>query len=319
MSGPNDSGAGGTANQDFVLPIFRTGPQPPSERFRLKLFPEPLRLDWIPKTVLPGPPGEPAFLKLDRPLDALASYRDYLAGGGLQADLARARFDLLDKAFLQAPVDPPRLLPTFAEMKAWEDDAFYKAHGRSPPLFGAPAPIQLLSPPLSGPKPPSSFYALPDPGAMRGEPPAPRAGAAGDVLKAVLKLPAVKRKYDDLQTLGMDQVNLLSREWDKAPWKDRITAIVLFAPLPAELVRGILGNDEARRFAFNAVRGKEIPIPFVPALKLRIDGLGRANPFFFGPKAGDPEEFKVFLLLDVLEAFPSFAKKINPPPPAALF
>ena len=310
MSGPNDSGEGSTPTGDFTLPIFKTGPQPPSERFRLKMFFDTPRLEWRPMTVTPAAPQEPEFLKLDDPLAALANYRRYLQGGGLQSDLSAARFDLLDKAFMQAPTDPPKL-PTFAEMRAWQDEAFYKRLGRPPPLFGAPVPAMLVSPPLIGPPPPSPFYKIPDPATLRGEPPAPKKGTAGDVAKAFLALPEIKRNYDRLTDYGMAQVDLLGREWDKSPWlTGRIPALIVLAPLPVEVVAGILKSDEARNFAFKSLRGVDVPVPFVRGLSFHVDDYGKADSYLTGAKPGDPQhpQFIQFgLKLDVLKAFPGFA------------
>ncbi len=305
------SGPGETASGDFTLPIFKAdAPQPPSERFRLKLFWDTPRLEWTPDPGKPAPPREPEFLKLDDPRAVLGVYKSYLQSGGLRFDLSRARFDLLDKAYLQAPTDPPMLIPSFAQLKAMEDEAFFKRTGRTPPLLGAPLPSPMLTPPLSAAPPPSPFFKLPDPATMRGGPPAPKPGAFGDVVKAFLAVPEVNKNYELLKIFGLQQVNLLEREWDKAPWRDRITAIVLFAPLPAEVVRGVLGNDEARHFAFNALKGQNVPIPFLSSVSFHLDGLGKANPYFFGAKPTDAQELRFGLTLDVLKAFPNFAKKL---------
>ena len=320
MSGPNESGPnesgldeGGpraTTSGDFTLPLFKPdAPQSPSERFRLKLFWDTPRLQWTPDPGRPAPPREPEFLKLDDPRAALGSYKSYLQGGGLRFDLSRARFDLLDKAYLDAPTDPPTLIPSFAQLKAMEDEAFFKRLGRPAPLLGAPLPAPTLTPPLSAAPGPSPFFKLPDPAAMRGDPPAPKPGALGDVAKAFLAVPAINRNFELLKNFGLQQVNLLEREWDKAPWRDRITAIVIFAPLPAEIVRDVLGNDEARHFAFDALKGQKVPIPFLSALSFHIDGFGKANSYFLGSKPGDAQELKFGLTLDVLKAFPNFAKK----------
>ena len=139
--------------------------------------------------------------------------------------MRRPDFEVIDKAFLVAPTAPPTLLPSFAQMKAWDDEAFYRRLGRPAPLFGAPAPPPpLLTPPLIAPPPPSPFYKLPDPASMRADPAAPKAGSTGDILKAMLGLPIVQQNLNKLSDEGLRQVRILKVDWDKAPWIDRITA-----------------------------------------------------------------------------------------------
>lgn len=308
MSGPNDSGA--TPTGDFLALPSLLGPQGPSVRFRLKLHFDTPRLEWRPMKVEPEPPHDQGFLTLDDPFAALDNYQRYLRTGGYQFDLAAARFDLIDKAFLEAPVDPPSLLPSFAQIKAWQDEAFFKRIGLVPPSFGPSAqPLLGTMTPLAPPSTPAPFFKLPDPVAMRGDPPALRPGAAGDVMKAFMALPEVKRNFDKLETYGGYQIDLLKRDWDKAPWRDRITALALFAPLPAAAIGGILGSDEARHFAFKNLKGVDIPLPFLPGVSARIDDYGKGDAYLLGAKPGDPQPFKFGLMLDVRKAFPEFAKK----------
>ena len=132
MSGPNDSGSGDTPTGDFKLQLDVTEPQPPSSRFRLKLHFETPRLEWRPAQTTSGlSTDKPEFLKLDDPLAAVLRAERYFACGAMLFDMKRPDFDVLDMAFLAAPTDPPALLPSFAQMKALEDEAFYKRLGRT--------------------------------------------------------------------------------------------------------------------------------------------------------------------------------------------
>jgi hypothetical protein len=306
MSGPDDSDAG---TQTGGLSLKAPDPQPPSERYRLGLNWTTPHLEW--RLAMTAPKlfeDQPAFLKLDDPLGAVNRMERYVYAGGLLFDMKSPRFDLVDMAFLNAPTDPPKLLPTFAEMKAAQDEAFYKSLGRTPPLIGAPRLTPSTMLPLLPPPPPSQFFKLPDPAAMRGEPSAPKPGSVGDVLKALHGLPFVQEGLNKLNDASKVQLNLLKREWSNAPWRDRITVISFAAPLAATVVGTVLGVDEARHFAFKSLKGVDLPVPFVPGLTLRIDDFGKADPFLLGTKAGDPQPFQIGFKLDVLKAIPQIRK-----------
>src|SRR5579863_6935067 len=263
MSGPNDSGSGDTPTGDFKLPLGDLGQRALSPRFRLHLYWETPRLEWRPtQAAAPPPRDQPEFLQLDDPLGVVLAMERYILAGSLLFDMKRPRFDLVDKAFLDAPSAPPKL-PSFAEMKAWEDDAFYRRLGRSAPLFGAPAtPTPLLTPPIAAPPPPSPFFKMPTPPPLGVDPATPKAGSFGDVLKALHSLPIVQNNLNKLSDEGLRQLRLMRAEWDKSPWLDRITAITLSAPLAAGVVGGLLENDDARHRAFNILKGMDVPAPF---------------------------------------------------------
>ena len=313
MSGPNESGGGDTPTGDFKLPGFEAAAPAISPKYRLRLHWDTPRLQWSPVLATLSPqPGRPEFLTLDDPLAAVEEAERYILSGGLLFDMRRLDFDVIDKAFLVAPTASPSLLPSFAQMKAAEDDAFYRRLGRPAPLFGAPlAPAPLLSPPVVGPPPPSPFYKLPAPSALRADPAAPKAGQVGDILKALMGVPYVQVNINKLEAEGLRQVRLLKTNWDDAPWRDRIPAIVIAAPIAASVIATVLGVDEARHFAFGRLKGVDIPAPFVPGLSLHIDDFGKADPFLLGAKAADPHQPQAVqfgLKLDVLKAIPAIRK-----------
>ena len=314
MSGPNDSGGGDTPTGDFKLPIFdKPAPQALSPRFRLQMHLDTPRLEWGPAIATPpASRGQPAFLKLADPLGAVARMERYILSGSLLFDMRRPAFEFVDKAYLDAPTTPPHLIPSFAEMKAREDEAFYLRLGRNAPLFGAPAPpAPMLTPPFAAPPPPSPFYKSPDPATMRAGPTGPKEGSFGYVLKALHGLPIVQLNLDLLSDDALRQVQVLKNEFDKAPWVDRITVIALGAPIAAGVVGMILGADDARHFAFKQLKGADVPVPWVPGLSLQIKDFGKADPFLLGGKAGDPHQAQALefgLKFDVLKAIPAVRK-----------
>src|SRR5579863_6570841 len=120
MSGPDD-----TPTSDFRLPLFDAG-FTLSPKYRLRLHWDTPRLEWSPLLATSPALAKPEFLKLDDPLAAVLATEQYILDGRMLFDMRRLNFDMIDKAFLDAPVAPPSLLPSFADMKAWEDDAFYR-------------------------------------------------------------------------------------------------------------------------------------------------------------------------------------------------
>jgi hypothetical protein len=310
MSGPNDSGVGETAGGDFTLPLGDAVPQF-SPRFRLRVRWETPHLEWRPTPATrTSPLGTPALLKLDDPFAAVLAFERYILSGSLLFDMKRMRFDLLDKAYIDAPTVSPSLMPSFAQMKAWEDDAFYRRLGRTAPLFGAPAtPAPLLTPPLLSPAPLSPFYKLPSPAAMAHDPTATKAGSFGDVLKALDGLPIVQENKNKLIDYGLRQVQLLKTDWDKAPWRDRIPALVLTATLGAGLVGTVMGADDARHLALNQLKGADIPAPFVPGLSFHVTDFGKADRYLLGPKDDSkPHPLEFGVKFDLLEAIPALKK-----------
>ncbi len=315
MSGPNDSGPGDTATGDVKLPLLdAAAPTTLSPRFRLQMHWEPLHLDWRPAPgAASAPRDRPAFLRLDDPFEAVLDAERYIVGGAFLFEMRLPNFALIDNAFLVAPVAPPSLLPSFAQMKAWEDDVFYRRLGRTAPLFGAPAPTPLLTPPVIAPPPPAPFYKLPDPAKMPAGSVTPRAGSVGDVLKAANGLRIVQDLENRMNDEASRQIRLFKADWKKSPWLDRSFEIVLTAPLVASALGTILGADDARHFAFNLLKGKEIPLPPVPGLSFQIDNFGKADSFLLGSKPADAHHLQPVqfgLKFDLLKAIPALRKAL---------
>jgi hypothetical protein len=146
---------------------------------------------------------------------------------------------------------------------------------------------------------------------MSAEPPAPKAGSFGDILKALHGLPIVQRILNLLSDEGLKQTQLLKNEWDKSPWLDRITVITLSAPIAASVVGTVLGVDQSRHLAFKQLKGADIPVPFVPGLSVHVADYGKADPYLLGARLNDPHQPQALefgLKLDVLKAIPAVRK-----------
>ncbi len=118
MSGPNDSGAGDTPTGDFKLPTLDATTPTLSPKYRLRLHWDTPRLQWAPVLALRPPArDQPEFLRLDDPFAAVLEAERYMRDGALLFDMRRLSFDVIDKAFLEAPTAPPNLL---AQLRADE-------------------------------------------------------------------------------------------------------------------------------------------------------------------------------------------------------
>ena len=312
MSGPNDSGPGDMPTGEFRVPRVAAAASVLSPRYRLRLHWETPRLQWSPLLATLTPPtDQPEFLKLDDPFAAVEATERYIRSGSMLFDMRRLRFDIVDKAFLDAPTAPPKLLPSYAEMRAWEEDAFYRRFGRQAPVFGAPAPVPLLTPPTLGPPSSSLFFKLPDPAGLRAESAGPRAGEVGDIFKALMGLPVVQQNLNKLQDEGLRQLRFMKREWVAAPWRDRMTTIVIVAPIVAGVMGTVLGADDVRHFAFNRLKGLDVPAPWVPGLSFYVADFGKADPYLLGAKAAgghQAQSVQFGLKLDLLKAIPAIRK-----------
>jgi hypothetical protein len=129
------------------------------------------------------------------------------------------------------------------------------------------------------------------------------------VLKALDGLPIVQENKNKLIDCGLRQVQLLKTDWDKAPWRDRIPALVLTATLGAGLVGTVMGADDARHLALNQLKGADIPAPFVPGLSFHVTDFGKADRYLLGPKDDSkPHPLEFGVKFDLLEAIPALKK-----------
>ena len=298
MGGPADSRAN-VASTPWVDPGPTLLPG-----YQLRMFLDVPRLEWR----LARSSGAGA----DAGQPPNATTMRYLDNGSLLFSMRSPNFLTLDLAFAGAPLAPPRLLPSFADIQAATNEAFYRRLGGAAPLFGAPATLATGLPqlPVAGPAP-TPFFKLPDPRSQGSESPRPRPGAVGDLLSAIYKLAPVQNLVDRLNDQATLQYHQAQRLWDDGGTIDKIGLVTLSAPLAAGVVGGLLGSDEARHKAFNLVRGVAIPVPFVSGLKFQINDFGRLDPYLLGtPSAvpGRPAGGEVLFMLDLKKLSPSVFK-----------
>ena len=130
---------------------------------------------------------------------------------------------------------------------------------------------------VAGPSPPGLTLPAtpPSPGASivpKGPGPAtPRPASAGDVLAAVMAVPAVRSEIARLRDRATDQ---LKRDWRSLSTGDKVVGIGVTALIAAGAIAGIVSNDGARQFALQQIQGRNIPVPMVPGLSLQLSPIG---------------------------------------------
>jgi hypothetical protein len=183
------------------------------------------------------PPGQEPHLHLEPWVQAYSL---------LDPDMIRQAVLALDLGSLAAPPTPGLTLPA------------------TPPTPAAP-----IIPSGAGPATPPTPTA---PIVPRGAGPAtPRAASAGDVLAAIVAVPAVRSEIARLRDTATDQ---LKRDWRSLSTGEKAGAISVTALVAAGAIAGIVSNDTARQFALRQIQGRNLPVPMVPGLSLQLNPIG---------------------------------------------
>ena len=150
----------------------------------------------------------------------------------------------------------------------------------APPLIPSPGQPGAGSPALSGLGQPSP---APSPPVPRGKgPEKPRAATAGDLVKAVLKIPAVEATVDRLRTQAESE---LRADWEGLSGGEKALVITQGVVLGASVVAGVASDPEASRFVLGLAQGKDIPIPKLP-MTFRFDLIGPDQRLTIGLDVG---------------------------------
>jgi hypothetical protein len=109
------------------------------------------------------------------------------------------------------------------------------------------------------------------PTAVPSEPSATRSATAGDLLKGVVKVPAIDRTLTTLQTRVSDRAEA---DWRHLKLGEKVGVISAFTVIGAGTLAGIISNPEARRFSLGQLNGQVLPVPKVDWLHLEINTQG---------------------------------------------
>jgi hypothetical protein len=135
-----------------------------------------------------------------------------------------------------APLGSPNLVPPVTQPSATQSGA---SLGLNLPSLPQPAP---LVPRGAGPE-------------------TPRTANMGDLLKAILQIPAVQSGVTALQTEAERQ---LRTNWDSLSTGERVLVITHGVILGGGALAGVLSNPQGRQFLLDQVQGRTIPIPGLP-------------------------------------------------------
>jgi outer membrane protein OmpA-like peptidoglycan-associated protein len=130
-------------------------------------------------------------------------------------------------------------------------------------------PFDASKVPMPPPRPPIILPPSPAVPTKPAGPPTPgmqsetRPGTAGDVVKALLALPVVKAKIEEVK-------NLAASDLAKLKPGEKIATATVGGAVVAGAIAGVISDPEARRFALDAIDGLEVPVPGVEALKLQV-------------------------------------------------
>jgi hypothetical protein len=174
------------------------------------------------------------------------------------------------------------------------------------PDFTLPSWQTMMSLPLPSPAGPSFT-----PGSG---PSTPRPGELSDVTDAIYKLPAVQGMVERAHDEGLRQLRLLRAEWNRASPGERTVMVTMAGIVVGSSIGIILANEPTRQGAFDLIKGRNIPIPFVDGLSFQIldsgggltvplgPGLSGSARLQFPGDASHPD-YDVTIKLDVLELF----------------
>lgn len=172
------------------------------------------------------------------------------------------------------------------------------------PDFTLPTWQTLMSVPLPSPEKP-----LFTPGAG---PSTPRPGDVSDVTDAIYKLPPVQGLVGQAHDEGLRQLRLLRSEWNRASPGERTVMVTMSSIVVGSSIGIILANQPTRQGAFDLIKGRDIPIPFVDGLSFQIldrggsltvplgHGFSGTTRLQFPGDASHPD-YDVRVNLDVLE------------------
>jgi len=120
---------------------------------------------------------------------------------------------------------------------------------------------------LTAPPTPTSTPLVP-----RGAGPStPRAATGGDVVRAILRIPAVDSALTRLRTQAEEQAR---RDWRRLSAGERALVITQSVLIAGGALGGVLSSPEGREFSLDLIQNRAIPVPGVPGLTFQFNATG---------------------------------------------
>jgi len=102
-------------------------------------------------------------------------------------------------------------------------------------------------------------------------PSTPRAASGGDVMRAILRIPAVDSALTSLRTQAAERAR---RDWRRLSTGGRVLLVTQTALIAGSALAGVLSSPEARSFSLNLIQNRALPIPGVPGLIFQFNVTG---------------------------------------------
>ena len=102
-------------------------------------------------------------------------------------------------------------------------------------------------------------------------PSTPRAASGGDVMRAILRIPAVDSALTSLRTQAAERAR---RDWRRLSTGGRVLLISQTALIAGGALAGVLSSPEGREFGLNLIQNRALPIPGVPGLTFQFNVTG---------------------------------------------
>jgi len=100
------------------------------------------------------------------------------------------------------------------------------------------------------------------------DPDTPRPATAGDLMKALLAVPAIDTWITTLQTRATEQ---MMRDWRRLSTGEQVGAVSSAVAIGAGALAGILSDPNARQMALSQLNGRVFPVPGLNWLSLEIN------------------------------------------------
>ncbi len=102
-------------------------------------------------------------------------------------------------------------------------------------------------------------------------PESPREASGGDVMRAVMAVPAVDTALSNLQGWAVDR---LERDWRRLSTGEQALTITATAVIGGAALTGVLAHPDSRRWALDALAGRTFPVPGVDGLSFEVSPRG---------------------------------------------
>lgn len=138
-----------------------------------------------------------------------------------------------------------------------------------PALLGMGGTDWLSLPPLTEPAP----LVTPGPG-----PEVQRPATGGDLLRAIMAVPAVDTALTNLRTSAVEHVR---SDWDRLSTGEQVLLVSQGVIIGGAALTAVMSNEETRSLVLDQLQGRDLPVPFVPGLSFQFNLTGPDQRIFF--------------------------------------